>query len=359
MYYNGITGNGDHPELVYRSNFSTSPFPEPRGRYHHVPIKSVHGVYQTSLNKVWGTVGPKIRDLIKQYKVHYSSIDPARFLTHEEGGTTTLGPVTIWIGVHPASTSPNTAHEVSQAILALLAKHGVEDAVVEWREAIVSKLAGPALMRVVGSNNPTAHVRRIFTPALNVPIATEDAQGSLTLFFHEGKDKNGKHSDKVLGVTNCHVLQTNTNDDYEFEGSGAPKRYIRVNGPCRFEKGLDEIRALAGDHGMNAEILTREIIKLEAKEDLDTEDKRELRKSREKLLEHQAAAVELEGFYDEVKNDWGNAGLRNIGHVHYAKAISIDVAGGTMYTEDWGTFEADEAKLRPEFEGSVVDLGAS
>jgi len=42
----------------------------------------------------------------------------------------------------PGSTSPETAHDVSQQILALLRKNGVEDVVVEWREAVAQKLVG-------------------------------------------------------------------------------------------------------------------------------------------------------------------------------------------------------------------------
>ncbi len=53
-----------------------------------------------------------------------------------------LGPVVIWVGVMPGSTSPETAHDVSQQILALLRKNGVEDVVVEWREAVAQKLVG-------------------------------------------------------------------------------------------------------------------------------------------------------------------------------------------------------------------------
>ena len=64
-YYYGITGDGDHPELVYRSNFLTTPFPKPIGRHAHILVKSVHGVFDAPLNGVWDTVGPKIRDLIK------------------------------------------------------------------------------------------------------------------------------------------------------------------------------------------------------------------------------------------------------------------------------------------------------
>ena len=38
--------------------------------------------------------------------------------------------------------------------------------------------------------------------------------------------------------------------------------------------------------------------------------------------------------------------------------ISVDVEGGTLYTSDWAAFLAAEAKVRDEFEGNVVDLGA-
>ncbi|KAM5531085.1 hypothetical protein V8D89_015250 [Ganoderma adspersum] len=365
-YYNGITSDGHHPVLLYRSDLSTNAFPKPKGRFAHIPTKSVQGVYNTSLNNVWHTVGPQIRDLLKGREVRYSSIDPARFVTYEEDDAEILGPVVIWVGVYPGSTSPDTAHEVSQHILALLIKNGVQGAVVEWREAVPSKLAGPALMRVVGSHNPTSYVRRIFTPALSIPLVaeereTEDARGSLTLYFHEGKDERGNASDKVLGVTSCHVLRKNTDVDYEFQGSpaGAAKQYVRVNGLRRFQQGLDDIKALIRDHGVLANVFARQIVKLEAKEKLDSEDARALRKTREKLLEQKEAIPELEAFYDEVKNEWGDIGLRNIGHVRYAKAISVDIEGGTLHTEDWAAFEVGEAKFKPEFEGNFVDLGTA
>jgi len=142
-YYNGIAGDGDHPELVYRSDFLTTLFPKPVGRHAHIPVKSLRGVFDTPLNGVWDTVGPEIRDLIKARKIKWSSIDPARFFTHgppgdEEKGS--LGPVVIWVGVIPGSTSSDTAHEVSQEILALCLKNRVEDAVVEWREVVPQRV---------------------------------------------------------------------------------------------------------------------------------------------------------------------------------------------------------------------------
>ena len=145
-YYNGITGDRDHPHLVYRSDFLATPFPRPSGRYGHIPVKSLRGVFDTPLNAVWDIVGPQIRDIIKAHKIHWSCIDLVRFFTHAPlGGDAkgSLGPVVIWIGVTPGSTSIDAAHEVSQEILTLLQKNEVNDVVVEWREAVLHRLAGP------------------------------------------------------------------------------------------------------------------------------------------------------------------------------------------------------------------------
>lgn len=55
-YYNGIAGDGDHPDLVYRSDFLTTPFLKPVGRHARLPVKSLRGVFDTPLNEVWDTV---------------------------------------------------------------------------------------------------------------------------------------------------------------------------------------------------------------------------------------------------------------------------------------------------------------
>ncbi|KAI0784017.1 hypothetical protein C8Q75DRAFT_406696 [Abortiporus biennis] len=77
-YYNSITRNDDHPILIYRSNHLTTPFPRPIGRFANPTIKTLRGVFNTSLNPIWDTIGPQIRDLIKSRKIRKMSIDPAR-----------------------------------------------------------------------------------------------------------------------------------------------------------------------------------------------------------------------------------------------------------------------------------------
>lgn len=362
-FYNGITGDDAYPLLIYRSNF-TAPFPKPTGRFANIPVKSLRGVHNTPLNNIWDTVGPQIRDHIKARNINWSSIDPARFFTHgppgeEEQGT--LGPVVVWVGVAPGSTSSDIAHEVSQDILGVLQKHGVEDAVIEWREAVLQKLTGPPLMRHVNSDNPTHHVRRFLTPLLSVPLATqgmekEDPQGTLTLWFHENKDKDGNPSDKVYGVTNCHVLRKDPTVEYEHKG-GAAKDHVRVCGMRRFQRGLDDITKIIANRKVRAQIHTLHITALEAKEVKDEEDMTSIRTRKRDLEDETEAIAQLEALQAEVtKEPWSNIKLRDIGHIQYAAPITVD--GSTKYTSDWAVFQATEAKVRPHFKGNVVDLGA-
>jgi hypothetical protein len=195
-----------------------------------------------------------------------------------------------------------------------------------------------------------------------MPITTaeremDDAQGSVGFFFHEGYDKHGMPSRMVFGVSNHHVLRKEAEEMYEFKGASTPCQYVRVNGLRRFQRGLDEIKILVSKHGDRAEVYARSVDRLEAKGTSDNEeDARELRETRQSLDKHRQAVVELETFYKDVKTQWSDIVLRNIGHVHYSPPISVDVEG-ERYTEDWGTFVLEEAKFKAHFKGNVVDLG--
>ncbi|KAJ3883870.1 hypothetical protein F5051DRAFT_457260 [Lentinula edodes] len=351
-YYNGITGDADHPNLVYRSDFLSTPFPKPVGRHASLLIKSLRGVFDTPLNCVWDTVGPQIIDLLNARKIDWTSVDPARFFTHAPLGEDpkgSLGPVVIWVGVIPDSTSADTAHEVSQQILTLLQKNGVNSAVVEWREAVLQMLAGLPLMCHVDVSDATHHVRRFLTPLLGTPLTTEGMEeGTLTLY------------NKVYGVSNCHVLRKNTASDYEYT-DGAPLHYVRVCGMRRFQRGLDEITKAISNHSFSADFWTLDIAKLQAKakEKTDAANEREIKARQCQLVNDTKATIDLQALHEDATKYWSDLKLyRNIGHVQYAEAISVDVEGGTRYTSDWAAFVADEAKVKDEFEGNVVDLGS-
>ena len=360
-FYHGISL--DPPELLYRSDLQTNPFPVPKGRYSPTPTKTVFGVFETQLNEVWNDVAPQICEMLKARHIRYSAVKGARFVTHDEDGEDSLGPIVIWIATHPNTTTAENAHDVSPDIINLLATFGVEGAVIEWYEGAVETLSGPPLLRATLDTDPTYYLRRFLTTALGMPITTEemeagDTQGTAGFFFHEDKTRDGEPSARVFGVSNCHVLRKKTTIDYEFRSAGAPPQLVRVAGARRFQRGVNEITARIGRLESDAELLATEIAELEPQlASDDPEDVEEVEAAVEAKQTGWTKAKKdidvLVEFRKELNAKWSDIGRRNIGYVDWAPRISVD-----RYTMDVGTFELDEAKFKPNFKGNVVDLGA-
>jgi hypothetical protein len=370
-YYYGITDDGDQPKLLYRTSWEKDPWLAPTGRFARPPLKFARPVHKTPLNGVWDTVCYLVDDLVYAAVKRSYSINTARFLTVPNGEDVkegTLGSVVIWISVYPDSTSADTAHEVSQEILRLLTDNGVDGVDVEWSEGVTSRLAAPALLPVVSKCNATAHVRRHLTTALSIPIAAaemaeKDSQGTGGFYFHENLSKDGNPSDKVLAVTNHHVLCEVDDKKYDFRADSSPRQKVRVCGSHRFQQGLDEIKAEVVNHGDDATACAKVIAGLEAKmasgdkgRDRDR-DAKNLEKARRELDEHKEAIVELEELYKEINASWGDIARRNIGVLEYSPPISVDV-DNERYTQDWATIRLDSARFRSNFKGNVIDLGA-
>ena len=366
-YWHGISINP--PELLYRSDLESNPFlvPLPGTRWSQLPVKTAEGVFETPLNAVWHIVAPMIVALLKKRGIKYSALKTARFSTHDEDGKKTLGPIVIWIATHPNTTSAENARDASPDILHILKDHKVEGAVVEWYEGFVEKLSGPALMRVADETNPTHYVRRPFTAALGMPIARKereeaDAQGTVSFFFHENKDKNGEPSARVLAVSNKHVLRADTTVNYQFMGTGAPRQYVRVCGFRRFQRFLDETRALVTKNVAEAVRLAEEIARLEAKLKSENREQAEEDEDALEIKKDQLKKVgkdngKLQAFFKEVNTQWNDIARRTIGFVDWAPSISVDV-DDRHYTRDIGTVELDSQKFKDNFQGNVVDLGA-
>ncbi|KAI9435271.1 hypothetical protein H4582DRAFT_2112373 [Lactarius indigo] len=296
-YYLGISN--DPPVLLYHTGHDKYPFVEPTGLEAYCVFK---------LNKV----GHQIRKLLAIQSIHYTSIDVTHFITYGDYEKE-IGPVVIWIGAYPGSTTTDTTHN--------------DNAIVN--------VCGP------------------LTAALGIPIATSessDAQGSVSFFFHKGRDRKGLVSNKVMGVTCHHVLHKTDqqhNTEYEFKGAGAPCKY--------FQKLLDDIKDCISCYETMVNLHEQQIKKLEEKEKSKEEEER-LQNQQQKLADTQRAINDLKMFYTKVMADHGDSLLCNIGHIHYSPPLSFSVRD-EEYTEDWGTFELNEDKWRGAFMGNVLDLG--
>ncbi|EAU82252.1 hypothetical protein CC1G_12040 [Coprinopsis cinerea okayama7 len=169
MWYHGLSSSP--PQLLYRSDLEGNPFPipPPGTAFEKVPYKIAHGVFDTPLNRVWGSVAPQIIGLLKDRGVKVTTLNVARFETVEtietaiedgEGGETTegdergeggaegilegrrgrLGPPVVWIAVKPDTTDARGVRDATTDILRILADAQVTDVVVEWYEAEIMRL---------------------------------------------------------------------------------------------------------------------------------------------------------------------------------------------------------------------------
>ena len=223
FWYHGLSENP--PKLMWRSDFETNPFRMPKvGEHFFKPHpKTAFGVFNTRLNQVWdSTIAPRILDLLKARGLKRSALKTARFLTvNEEDGTETWSPTTVWIAVHPKTTNAAAVRDVTPDVLQILNDAQVYGAVVEWYEGTVERLAGLPLMSVADNTSPTFGLSHPFNTGLGIPIAraSEDAQGTVTLFFREVKIKDGEPSDRILALTNKHVATLDTTTHYDFDAS--------------------------------------------------------------------------------------------------------------------------------------------
>ncbi|ODO03367.1 hypothetical protein L198_02213 [Cryptococcus wingfieldii CBS 7118] len=222
-------------------------------------------------------------------------------------------------------------------------------------------MAGPPVMHHPDCLlEPAQYARRFLTALLGVPLATGDmkegdTQGTLTLHFHENKDKDGNPSNRVFGVSSCHVLRKDTHNDYEQRGIFAPKEYVRMCSLRRFRHGLYEITDKITEHSFSARSLALQVAALQGKEGLDEEGARSLRWCLFRLGNEHEALTGLEALYHEIKSDWSDIkhADRTIGCIQHAKAVKVD-QDGPCFTLDWAAFQVSEAKFGNQFEGNVA-----
>ncbi|KIJ12527.1 hypothetical protein PAXINDRAFT_163883 [Paxillus involutus ATCC 200175] len=348
FYYSGISPTP--PKLVYRTGSLKTPWVKPTGLESYRKLKQACGVFGHKLNVVWKDVGPLVRDLLNTQRVAWTSIDVARFITDGDGDEKIRGPVVLWVGVRPDSLQGEDAFSSSNEILNLLARFGIVDLEVEYRESVYKRSVGPALLRPVSNLNTAVDVCGPVTPALGLPIAASNrpgAQGTMALYFAEGGD-----SDTVSGLTCHHVLfktDGTTNNDYVFAGAGAPREYVQLLGTRAFDELLASIKMRIRRHGIMVGIHEGQIKKLEVRVGGDDEDdvaeaKKELKKTRALLDDANEAIEDLE-----------RPSERTIGYI-LSSAVAFNV-GPERFTENWGAFELDGPKFRDASKGNFIDLG--
>ena len=274
----------------------------------------------------------------------------------DEARKQVAGPVAIWIGVLPESTSATSAHNAAQDVLALLNDYQITDVDIDFRESFYMREVGPRLLNHVHipELDPLADVISPLTPALGLPISTKaspNTQGTMALYLTEGGD-----SDRLLGLSCPHVLfgPKEANVDYVHRHNRPPKNVLLL-GKSAFTNLVDSIKLRIGRHGMEVQRLRTWIEGYTEKEKGTVPSEVEKAKARrmesQRSLDKAEKAIEvLGGLLDQVNKDWKKLNNRVLDHVLCAPAIALGV-GEHRFTEDWGIFQVDRTKLGDSFQG--------
>lgn len=272
-----------------------------------------------------------------------------------------VGPVTIWIGVFPESTSATVAHDAAQDILALLKDHNISDVDIDFRESFYTREVGPLLHKPVTFEHPLVNVVSPITSALGLRISTEarpDTQGTMALYLAEGGG-----SDNLLGLSCRHVLieSKQANLDYVCHPSRPPKKVLLLSKRGHTDL-VDSIKREIEKHALDVLGWKKLIETLEEREKgtdlIDIEKDKSGRVRTQASLDNAEKAISaLVVFLDQAKQNWRKLDNRVLGHILRSPAIRLGV-GEHRFTEDWGVFQVERAKLGDGFQGNKIDLGA-
>ncbi|KAF9235843.1 hypothetical protein BU15DRAFT_89406 [Melanogaster broomeanus] len=333
-YYAGLHSQ---PTLLYRTGEQWFP---PSGPEAPCRLKELCEVFTHPITKVWDhDLAWKVVDILDAHTVRFTTIDVVRFKQvgvdeepeneeHIEGEEEVedeetvepkkpvAGPVTIWIGVFPGSTSATAAHNSALDVLALLRDYHITDVDIDYRESFYTREAGPQLLKPVNFLHPLVDVVSPLTPALGLRISTKarpNAQGTMALYLAEA------------------------NVDYVRHPS-APSADVLLLGTRACTNLVGSIKIRIAQHGIMVK-LWRTLIEgfVEAENGANTVD----------IEEAKAARIETQELLDKAEN------------AMEALAALLDRlgVGEHRFTEDWGIVQVDRAKLGNGFQGNKLDLG--
>ncbi|KAG7439561.1 uncharacterized protein BT62DRAFT_1055711, partial [Guyanagaster necrorhizus] len=371
FYYSGLHSE---PRLLYRTGKKWFP---PRGPEAYRRLKELHPVFNHPITTVWNNdLGWRVVKVLDTHTIHFTTIDVVRFRmvkfkeppedeedTDEErveANKLVITPVTIWIGVFPESTSTTAAHDAAQDILALLKDYQITDVDVDFRQSFYTREASPQLLKPVSDLNPLVNVISPLTPTLGLCISTKarpDIQGTMALYLAEGGG-----SDNLLGLSCRHVLigSKEANVDYICHPSRPPKEVILL-GNRAFTNFINSIKLKVRGGGTAVEYWRKEIEWFKEDEKgtdaVDVEKAKEYRIMTQRWLDDTEEAMDaLAVFLNEVNKDWKKLDNRILGHILCSPAISLGVSE-QRFTEDWGIFKVNWAKLGDGFQGNKIHLG--
>ncbi|TFY55345.1 hypothetical protein EVG20_g9354 [Dentipellis fragilis] len=356
------TGLPSKPTLIYRTGADKKRVP-PIGPEVQSKTKEPRPVLSHAISKVWNDdLAWKVVEILDAHQIPFTSIDPVRFTAFDDFEDE-VGPVVIWVGVHPGSgLVASTAHDASLVILTLLKEYEITDVHIHFRESNYIRDVGAPLYAPVSFLNPLADVLAPQTSAVGVGISTMAqpyAEGTLALFLAAGGDNQD-----ILGLSCRHVLisATEANIDYIWPPNALPKDVLHL-GRKAHDSVVHSIKLTIARYRIAAEGYREQIEDCKEKEKDINADAAETARAYwveyERLLARaEKAMFDLSELLHRVILDRKDRGSRTIGSIVRSPAVRLGV-GQQRFTEDWGLVKINSSRLGDGFKGNFMDLGTS
>lgn len=133
---------------------------------------------------------------------------------------------------------------------------------------------------------------------------------------------------------------------------------VLLTGRGSFTNLVDSIKFRIGRYGITVEQIARFEERDKSTNAVNVERAKATRIETQGLLDKAEKAMEALGmFLDQVNKDWKKLNNRVLGHILRSPAITLGV-GEYRFTEDWGIFQVNRAKLGNGFQGNKMDFGA-
>ena len=176
----------------------------------------------------------------------------------------------------------------------------------------------------------------------------------------------GGGSDRLLGLSCRHVLigsKELENIDYVYRPGDAPRKKVLLLGQNNHTDLVNSIKVKIEQldtsvSRLRVQIRFREMKLEEVTNAVNAEDVRAALINARRLLDEAERQLEAwEVLLNQVNKGWKKLNDRVLGHIIRSPAIALKV-GEYGFTEDWGIFSVNRAKLGDGFQGNKIDLGA-
>ncbi len=237
-FYTGISEV--HPLLLHRSDILQRPFVIPRVRFSVIPEKTAHSANHPILKNKLGrrqllqrsSSFSRIRAVVFASLRCCLSASPRLMITAWLSSTTTScsGSPSI-----PTLLRRPPCRDANASILAILAKHGIQDAAVHWIEGAVEALGGPPShdARRPGHGPDPLHPPSSDSCPGRAPrrggVGEQRCAGLARSVLPRGKGPARQQEQEGHVSTNKHVTSSDTTQDYDYSGrSGAPQQQFNA-----------------------------------------------------------------------------------------------------------------------------------